>query len=488
MVTPNRHGKLKQESAAQETITGGGAAGSRQGPAYMRDKGMHDAMPKGPRRGPVALLKTRRFGPLWMTQFLSAFNDNALKNALVLWLAYKPEMATGLPAGMLIPLAGALFILPFFLGSATAGELADSHDKSKLIRIIKLSEVAVMAVAAAAVLTGSTWVLLGLLFVMGIEATFFGPIKYAILPNLLTRHELLLGNALVEAGTFFAILGGTIAGMLIATQHGAGAVSGLIILVALSAYTASRYIPSTAPSAPDARIEWNFIAATGRLIAAARRERTRFRSILGISWFWLVGATYLSQFPTYVKNNLGAEEAVVTLFLTAFSVGVGVGSLGASRILKGRISASIAPWGALGIALFSIDLWLASPVREAVSGDALITIGAFLARPTHWRILVDMFAIAASGGIFALPLYALLQTAGDERRTARAIGANNVVNAAAMVLSAIAVIGLLALGVSVPGLFLLTGIATIAVAGLFWRLRGALVPSPVLVPGEANDD
>jgi acyl-[acyl-carrier-protein]-phospholipid O-acyltransferase/long-chain-fatty-acid--[acyl-carrier-protein] ligase len=352
-------------------------------------------------------------------------------------------------------------------------------------------------VAAAAIMTGGTWILLSLLFVMGIEATFFGPLKYAMLPDLLSRNELLLGNALTEAGTFFAILGGTIAGMLIATQHGAGMVSWLILLVAVGAYGASRSIPSIVPVAPEARVELNFIAATWRLIAVSRHERTRFRSILGISWFWLVGATYLSQFPTYVRDSLGAEEAVVTLFLTMFSVGVGVGSLSASRILKGRINASIAPWGALGMALFSIDLWLASPVREAVSGQAMINLAGFLARPTHWRILFDLFAIAACGGVFVLPLYALLQTAGDGRRTARAIGANNVINAAAMVLSALAVIALLAVGVSVPGLFLLTGVATLGVAALFWRLRAALVPqaphaqaphtlAPGLVPGEAE--
>jgi acyl-[acyl-carrier-protein]-phospholipid O-acyltransferase / long-chain-fatty-acid--[acyl-carrier-protein] ligase len=453
----------------------------------MRDKGMHDAMPRAARRGPVALLRTRRFGPLFATQFLSAFNDNALKNALVLMLAYQPEMARGLPAGMLIPLAGALFILPFFLGSATAGELADSRDKSKLIRIIKLTEIIVMAVAAAAVLTGNVWVLLALLFVMGIEATFFGPLKYAILPDLLRMDELLLGNALVEAGTFLAILFGTIAGMLIATRHGAGAVSWLIVLIALGAWGASQAIPATPPSAPDARIELNFIAATGRLIAEERREQTRFRSILGISWFWLVGATYLSQFPTYVRNYLGAEEAVVTLLLTVFSVGVGAGSLLGSRILKGRISAHIAPWGALGIALFSIDLWLASPVRPvAIDPAALTTIGGFLAAPMHWRILIDLLLIAVSGGVFVLPLYALLQTAGDEHRRARAIGANNVINAAAMVLSAVAVIALIAAGVSVPGLFLLTGVATLPIAGLFWRLRSVLVPAPMMVSGEAE--
>lgn len=448
---------------------------------------MQNPSPGTRRSGPVALLRARRFAPLFVTQFLSAFNDNALKNALVLMLAYRPEMAQGLPAGMLIPIAGALFILPFFLGSATAGELADAHDKSKLIRIIKLTEIAVMAVAAAAVLGGSTWTLLALLFVMGIEATFFGPLKYAILPDLLSRRELLLGNALVEAGTFLAILLGTIAGMLIATRHGAGAVAWLIVLVALGAWGASRAIPPTAPSASGARIRWNFIAATGRLIIEARREPTRFRSILGISWFWLVGATYLSQFPTYVHDYLGAHEGVVTLFLTVFSIGVAAGSLLGSRILKGRISAQITPWGALGIGVFSVDLWLASPGHPGAGGGALITTAAFLATPAHWRLLADLLGIAASGGVFALPLYALLQTAGDERRCARAIGANNVVNAAAMVLSAIAVIALLAAGMSVPGLFLLTGLATLPVAALFWRLRAALVPSPVLaLPGEAE--
>jgi hypothetical protein len=381
---------------------------------------------------------------------------------------------------MLIPLAGALFILPFFLGSATAGELADAHDKAKIVRIVKLTEIAVMAIAAAAVLTESVWTLLALLFVMGIEATFFGPLKYAILPDVLRFDELLAGNALVEAGTFLAILIGTIAGMLIATSHGAHTVAVLIVLIALAAWAASRAIPATQPNAPGARIELNFIAATGRIIAQVRRERTRFRSILGISWFWLVGATYLSQFPSYVRNYLGAEEVVVTLFLTVFSVGVGIGSLSANRILKGKISAAVAPWGALGIALFSVDLWLASPGYETAVQSELTSISAFMAMPAHWRILVDLLGIAISGGVFVLPLYALLQTAGDARRRARAIGANNVVNAAAMVLSALAVIALLAVGVSVPGLFLLTGLATFAVAALFWRLRAVLVPGPAM--------
>jgi MFS family permease len=429
------------------------------------------------RTGPLALIRARRFGPLFATQFLSAFNDNTLKNALVLMLAYRPEVAGGMSAGILIPLAGGLFILPFFLCSATAGELADALDKARLIRIIKATEIAVMLVAAAAVLFESTGLMLALLFVMGVEAAFFGPLKYAILPDLLGLDDLLLGNALVEAGTFLAILFGTIAGMLIAGEHGSKLIAGLIVVIAVAAWGSSQAIPATQPAEMRARIGWNFVAATVRLIAEARRERVRFRSILGISWFWLVGATYLSQFPTYVRHQLGSEEAVVTLFLTVFSVGVGFGSLLCNRILRGKISARIVPWGALGIALFSIDLWAASPAAGAPGGAQLVSLSAFLAEPAHWRILIDLLGIAASGGVFILPLYALLQTAGDEHRRARAIGANNVVNAAAMVLSALAVIALVAAGVSVPGLFLLTGVATLAVAAAFWRLRAVLVPS-----------
>jgi MFS family permease len=438
---------------------------------------MQGAAGNGEQSGAGALLGSRRFGALFATQFLSAFNDNALKNALVLMLAYRPEMAEGMSPGILIPLAGGLFILPFFLFSATAGELADALDKARLIRIIKFSEIGVMLFAAAGVLCASPISLLALLSVMGVEATFFGPLKYAILPDLLGLNDLLLGNALVEAGTFLAILFGTIAGMLIAGEHGTKLVAGLIVLIAVVAWLCSRSIPATAPAAVGARISFNFVAATARLIADARRERVRFRSILGISWFWLVGATYLSQFPTYVHLYLNSEEGVVTLFLTVFSVGVGCGSLLGNRILKGRISARVVPWGGLGIALFSIVLWAASPGGGLHTG-ALLTVGPFLGQPASWIILAALFGLAASGGVFILPLYALLQTAGDEHRRARAIGANNVINAAAMVLSAGVVVGLVAAGVTVPQLFLLTGVLTLGVAAVFWRLRGALVPSP----------
>jgi MFS family permease len=442
---------------------------------------MIGSQPSARPSGALALLASRRFGPLFATQFLSAFNDNALKNALVLMIAYRADSAGALTAGLLIPLAGGLFILPFFLCSASAGALADGSDKAWLARIIKLTEIAVMLVAAAGVVAGSTIVLLALLFMMGIEAAFFGPIKYAILPDLLAADELLLGNALVEAGTFLAILLGTIAGMLIATGHGEIAIATLIVVVALAAWAASLMIPATPPAAMPAPFQWNFPGATARLIGSAAERPVPFRSMLGISWFWLVGALYLSQFPSYVRFVLGSEEMVVTLFLAVFSVGVGAGSMLCNRLLRGKISARTVPWGMLGLALFSIDLWLASPAPLA--GPGLSPIAAFLARLENWRILADLFGIALSGGVFIVPLYALLQTASDEKRRARTIGANNIVNAAAMVLSTILTMALVMAGVSVPGLFLLAGLASLPVAALFWRLAPgfSLAPEPTVL-------
>ena len=419
-------------------------------------------------QGAFGLLVSRRFGPLFATQFLSAFNDNALRNALVLMIAYRADAAAQFSAQIMIPLAAGLFMLPFFLCSATAGQIADESDKSWLIRLIKLIEIPVMLAAAGGVLAGSATVLLALLFTMGIVAAFFGPLKYAILPDLLAPEELLLGNALVEAGTFIAILLGTIAGMLIATRHGSASIAMLIVAVALAAWAASRWIPRTTPAAPRGAPRWNLFGATVRVVRQAAQEPGPFRSMLGISWFWLAGATYLSQFPAYVRFILGAEELVVTLFLTLFSVGIAFGSLLCNRLLAGRLSARGVPWGALGIGLFSIDLWLASPPPSGVG--ELTSLAAFLGDPLHWRILADLFGIAASGGVFVVPLYALVQAMTEREHRARAIAANNIVNAAAMVLSSAVTMALIALGVSIPGLFLLTGCTTLAVAVLFWRM------------------
>ncbi|MGH7047981.1 MAG: MFS transporter [Stellaceae bacterium] len=436
--------------------------------------------------GAVALLATRRFGPLFWAQFLSAFNDNAVKNALVLLITYRAAAGSQLSAQLLVPLAGGLFILPFFLCSATAGQFADQNDKAWLIRLIKSTEIVLMLVAAAGVIAGSTIVLLAVLTVMGIEAAFFGPLKYAILPDLLAPHELMLGNALVEGGTFIAILLGTIAGVLIAGRHGAILVAVLIIVVALAAWGTSLMIPPTPAAAPASRVGWNLLAATWRVIGEAAGETVPFRSMLGISWFWLAGAVYLSQFPSYVRFTLDGGEVVVTLFLTVFSIGIALGSLACSRLLGGRISARTVPWGALGIGLFSIDLWLASPV-PTTDGAALAGLAGFLAQPAHWRVLGDLLGISVCGGIFIVPLYVLLQAASRREHRARAIAANNVINAAAMVVAALATIALIGAGLSVSALFLLTGGATLAVALWCWRILPSLTLPPTALPPNALD-
>jgi hypothetical protein len=417
--------------------------------------------------GPLKLLAARRFGPLFAAQFLSAFNDNALKNALVLMIAYRAGGASQLSARILIPLAGGLFILPFFLFSATAGQFADRHDKAGLIRLIKLCEIAVMLVAAAGVLAHSTALLLALLCVMGIAAAAFGPLKYAILPDLLAPGELVAGNALVEGGTYLAILLGTIAGVLIADRHGAAWVAVLIVAVALAAWASSRLIPTTGAASPEDAVNWNLFAATSLVVRAAAADRVPFRAILGISWFWLAGSVYLAQFPGYVRFSLGGEEAIVTLFLGVFTVGIGLGSLLCSRLLGGRLGTRTVAWSAFALGLSSIDLWLASPAPGA--GDALVGLRTFLAAPFNWRILADLFGIAVAGGVFVLPLYVLLQAATPRHRRAQAIAANNIVNAAAMVAAAIAMVALGAAGVGSSGFFLLTGIATLAVGLSFSR-------------------
>ncbi|MGH7066022.1 MAG: acyl-[ACP]--phospholipid O-acyltransferase, partial [Stellaceae bacterium] len=255
-----------------------------------------------------------------------------------------------------------------------------------------------------------------------------------------------------------------------------------IVIVALAAWGTSLMIPPTGAAAPHSAVRWNLFAATRRVLREAADETVPFRSMLGISWFWLVGAIYLSQFPSYVRFTLGGAEVVVTLFLTVFSIGIAVGSLACNRILGGRISARTVPWGALGIGLFSIDLWLASPA--AAPGGALAGLGGFLAAPAHWRILGDLFGISVAGGVFIVPLYALLQAASPREQRARAIAANNVINAAAMVVAAVATVALIAAGVTTPGLFVLTGVATLVVALWFWRIAPGLTLSTAAIEDE----
>ena len=424
------------------------------------------------------LLATRRFLPLFLTQALGALNDNIFKNALAILIIYRIAEGTGLNGQVLVTAAAGVFILPFFLFSATAGQMADKFEKSALIKTIKLSEVAIMGLGAVSFLISDIYLLMGVLFLMGAQSSFFGPVKYSILPDHLSDEELIGGNALVEAGTFLAILIGTIAGgLLILTDNGTQIISVMVVVLAVLGLLASLKIPKTDAPAPDLRINPNLLGETWAIINKARTDRNIFLSILGVSWFWLVGATFLSQFPALAKDVLHADETVVTLFLTVFSIGIALGSLFCNRLLKGRVTPKFVPFGALGMTLFIVDLFFAcrgAPV--AASAASLSGAVEFLSVPSNYRILIDLLGIAICGGLFIVPLYAIVQMQSEESHRSRIIAANNIINALFIVGGALAASGLLFLELSVPTVLLLMG----AVNGVVALYITKLLPDAVI--------
>ncbi|NKB58516.1 MAG: acyl-[ACP]--phospholipid O-acyltransferase [Alphaproteobacteria bacterium] len=415
------------------------------------------------------MLSTKRFLPLFVTQALGALNDNLFKNALALLIIYRIAEAADINGQIMVTIAGGIFILPFFLFSAVAGQIADKFEKSRLIRIIKAAEVVIMALAAVGFVFGNVYFLLTVLFLMGMQSSFFGPIKYGILPDHLAKDELIGGNALIEAGTFLAILIGTIAGgLLILQQGGIAVVSSGVILLAILGLASSFAIPKAPAPAPTLKINPNFLAETGALVKMAADQRDIFLSILGISWFWLVGATFLAQFPAFAKDILSADETVVTLFLTLFSVGIAIGSLLCNKLLKGNISAKYVPLAAIGMAAFITDLYFASQAHTP--SPSLISAFAFLSEPANWRIVFDLLAISVCGGLFIVPLYAILQTRSEEAFRSRMVAANNIMNALFMVTGALAATAMLAASFSVPEVFLALAVLNGFVALYICRL------------------
>ena len=414
--------------------------------------------------GPFHLLKTRRFLPFFTPQFLGAFNDNLFKNSLIVLLTYKAASWTSLKPEVLVNLAAGIFILPFFLFSATAGQLADKYDKARLARLVKVLEIAIMLVAGVGFALHSLAVLMGALFLFGVHSTLFGPVKYAILPQHLKEHELVGGNALVEAGTFVAILVGLIARL----DRGTVWITAGGLAVAIAGYLASRKIP-LAP-APDAqlRVNFNLFTETWRNIAFARENRTVFLSIVGISWFWLYGALFLAQFPAYTKNVLGGSETAVTLLLGTFTVGIGIGSILCERLSGRLVEIGLVPFGSIGLTLFGLDLAWASPSQ--LPGGELLGAMALLNIPGTWRILFDLCGLGLFGGLFIVPLYALIQLRSNVAHRARIIAANNIMNALFMVTGALAAAGLLGAGLSIPALFGVAALCNAAVAIFIYKL------------------
>ncbi|MEM7405794.1 MAG: MFS transporter [Pseudomonadota bacterium] len=412
----------------------------------------------------LSLLRTRRFGPFFVTQFLGAFNDNAFKNALFILITFQAAAQAGWTSTTLVNVGQALFIAPFLMFSAAAGYLADRVEKAGLIRRIKLCEVAIMGLAAAAFLLNSTWLLLFVLFLMGTQSAFFGPVKYAILPQHLEEHELVAGNGVVEMGTFLAILLGTVAGGVLIAWEGLGssAVAGALVVIAVLGYLASRGIPNAPPEPGPPAPAPRFGTGVYHIIRHTAANRTVFNSILGISWFWLYGAMILTQLPALTRDYLAGDELVGTLLLTVFSLGIGVGSLLCERMSGRLVEIGLVPFGSIGLTVFALDLAFAIP--DPVPGAALAGAGEFVTDHTNWRLLFDLFAIALFGGFFIVPLYALVQLRSPPEVRSRIIAGNNVLNALFIIAASAIALALLSAGLSIPQLIVVLALMTAAVS------------------------
>lgn len=409
-----------------------------------------------------SLLTKRRFAPLFVVQFLGAFNDNVLKFAL-LFLANFGAHTTALSGEMLATVSTGIFILPYFLFSAIGGQTADAIDKRVLIRWVKTAEIGIMAVALAGFAIGSIAILLVCLFLMGLHSTIFGPVKYSILPQHLRSHEMMGATGLIEAGTFLAILGGQLlAGVLPPWEAGLTA-----LVLACVGLLASLAIPPAPPSGAQHRIDWNVFKGTADIIRTARRDRAVVLSIVGISWFFAAGAVLVSEFAPLVSGTLGGSKAVVTLFLLVFSVSIAIGSVTVNRLLRGAVSARYVPVSAALMGLCMIDLWVSTHgFRVHESG---LDIARFFAAAGSWHILVGLAGISFAGGMFIVPLYAILSTATPPAERSRVIAANNIANSLVTVLVVIVATAMIAFGSDVPGVIAMLGVATLGIAGL---LRG----------------
>ena len=455
----------------------------------------------------MSILKSRNFLPLFVTQFLGAFNDSMFKNALVVLITYRFATHSTIQPQILVALTGAIFILPFFLFSATAGQLADKYDRAKIARVVKVAELVLMALAVAGLFLPSLTLLLVVLFGMGMHSTFFGPVKYAILPQHLDGKDLLKGNAYVEAATFLSILlgtvlGGIFAGMGVSAAEIAAAsdvasiaavpaapeapavatpvtvaaetsdsgtlglwlLSALMTAVAVTGYFTSRFIPAAPGPEPELNVNKNFWAETLKIMEMLLNDVGVYRAILAISWFWLAGATYLTQFPTFAKDFLHGDPGVATLLLTLFSIGIGVGSILCNKLLRGQVQATYVPVAAIGMAIFGVDLYFATMATAAPAAGVLITAGDFIAQAANWRTMFDLFMIALSGGIFVVPLYALVQKRADPAYMARMIAGLNIMNSLFMVASSIFTAILLKMNLTIPQIFLAMALANILVA------------------------
>lgn len=426
----------------------------------------------------LSLLGTRRFLPLFLTQFLGALNDNIFRFALVIFITFTLSDRLGMESKLLIPLSGGVFILPFFLFSSLAGQIADKFEKALIIQRLKLVEIGIMGLGALGFWLGNTYLLFFVLFCMGAQSTFFGPLKYGILPQHLEDAELTGGNGLIQMGTYSAIIIGVVLGGFLAALKGFGPlpVVSTVLLVSVLGYLSASQLPSAPASDPAVKINPNIAVATYRIVAYVANQRELFVLVLCISWFWFLGATYLSLVPSYGKEYLNADEHVVTLLNAAFTIGIAIGSILCERFSRGRIELGLVPVGCLGISVFSLDFYFSAASDYS---DMVITAAQFFHHFASVRAFIDLLGIGTFGAVFIIPLYAAIQARSDSARRSRVMAALNITNALFMVVSALGTIAFYKVGLSIPQIFGLLGvlnIVTIMIAGfylpeLFNRLR-----------------
>lgn len=416
----------------------------------------------------LRLLGQRRFLPIFATQFLGAFNDNLFKTAMVLFATYQvysdPKAETQFNA-----IASALFILPFFLLSALSGQLADTRDKAKIVRIVKTAEIFIMLVGAAGLLLPSIPLMLGAVLAMGVHSSFFGPIKYAILPQHLEPDEVLGGTGLVEAGTYIAILAGTITAGFVTNDPEIAAA--LVLIVAVLGWFAGRAIPPAPPVHAETGIDWHILRASIRLVSGTMHIPRLFLAICSISFFWTIGAVLIIEFPPLVKNVLTADEQVASLFLAVFSVGVAVGSVVVNRLLKTEVSARYSPMSVIAMAGCVLGVYAVAKSWEGDAPGSLYTLAEFVQHPSAVALLLALFGVAVTGGMFVVPLYAFLTTTVEKDQTARTVAANNIVNSGSMVAGSLLAFGLSAVGISAVDQLILVSAMCLVSAGIAHRLN-----------------
>lgn len=410
---------------------------------------------------------SKRFLPLFVTQFFGAFNDNAFKNAFLIWFTYEAFQYSDMKVELVVTLSAGLFILPFLLFSATSGQLADKYQKIKIALFIKWIEILLMILAGAFFHLKSTSGLLVILFLMGMHSTFFGPIKYSLLPEHLKDKELVKGNAYIEGATFLSILLGTIfGGITILSVKGINMFSIFVVLFAIIGWISCRSIPQAKINDPSLIVGWNIFKETWKIIGYAREKQSVWLSIIGISWLWAIGITFLTQFPIYTKDVLGGNEQIVTLLLTVFTIGIGIGSLLCGRLLKGEINGRMVPIGSAGISisilLFKVcSYWYSS---AHLNGDTLKTLSEFSVTGIHGAsVLFSLLMLAIFSGIYVVPLYAIMQHRSDQKFMSRIIAGNNVMNALFMVLASVITAILFAMHLDVTNVLFLVGIVNIPI-------------------------